>query len=263
VYSWCESRRLAIPATGQLRVGTSGFAYKEWKGNFYPEKFPDNEMLRFYAEHFSTVEINNTFYRMPTEGLLAKWAGTVPEGFQFALKTNQQITHIQRLRNSDSTFKRFLEVASVLNEGDHLGPVLVQLPPNFKADLGVLKDFLKLRPAAFRVAFEVRHDSWHTEETYALLRKYETALCIAETDDKDPPEVLTADFTYLRLRREAYTDKQLSAWNDRIEAWLSQGVDVFVYFKHEDAGKAPAYANRLLGKKSGRKAASKAKTTRT
>ncbi len=244
-------------------MGTSGFAYKEWKGNFYPEKFPDGEMLRFYAEHFSTVEINNTFYRMPTEGLLAKWAATVPEGFQFALKANQQITHIQRLRNSDSTFKRFLEVASVLNDGNHLGPVLVQLPPNFKADLNVLEEFLKLRPPAFRVAFEVRHDSWHTEETYALLRKYETALCIAETDDKDPPEVLTADFTYLRLRREAYTDKQLSAWNDRIGAWLGQGVDVFVYFKHEDAGKAPAYANRLLGKKSGRKAVSKAKSARS
>jgi uncharacterized protein YecE (DUF72 family) len=257
-----ESRRLAIPSNGLLRVGTSGFAYKEWKGSFYPEKLPDSEMLQFYSQHFSSVEINNTFYRMPTEGLLSKWAGTVQEGFQFALKANQQITHIQRLRNSESTLKRFLEVASVLNDGNHLGPVLVQLPPNFKADLNVLEEFLKLRPPAFRMAFEVRHDSWHTEETYALLRKYGTALCIAETDEGEPPVVLTANFTYLRLRRETYTDKQLSAWNDRIEDWLRQGVDVFAYFKHEDAGKATAYANRLLNKRSEGKTPSKAKARR-
>ena len=221
-------------------------------------------MLPFYSQHFSTVEINNTFYRMPTESLLSKWAGIVPEGFQFALKANQQITHIQRLRNSESTFKRFLEVASVLNDGNHLGPVLVQLPPNFKADPAVLEEFLKLRPPAFRMAFEVRHNSWHTEATYSLLRQYATALCIAETDEEEnPPDVLTADFTYLRLRRENYTDKQLLEWNDRIEAWLRQGVDVFTYFKHEDAGKATVYANRLLAKKSADpKAAPKAKASR-
>ena len=138
-------------------------------------KLPDREMLKFYASQFATVEINNTFYRMPTEKVLAQWAEQVPAGFRFALKANQQITHIKRLRECESTLKRFLEVASVLNEGDHLGPILVQLPPNFKFDPVLLAEFLSLRPAAFRFAFEVRHPSWYTEETFALLREHETA----------------------------------------------------------------------------------------
>jgi uncharacterized protein YecE (DUF72 family) len=120
-------------------VGTSGYSYKQWKGNFYPEKLPDREMLGFYAKQFPTVEINHSFYRMPTENVLLQWAKTVPEGFRFALKANQQITHIQRLRNCESTLKRFLEVASVLNDGDHLGPILVQLPPTFKFDRPLLE----------------------------------------------------------------------------------------------------------------------------
>jgi uncharacterized protein YecE (DUF72 family) len=244
----CGGRRCPIPREGQLRVGTSGYAYKEWKGSFYPEKLPDREMLRFYAQHFSTVEINHTFYRMPTENVLLQWAKSVPEGFRFALKANQKITHIQRLRNTESTLKRFLEVASVLNDGDHLGPILVQLPPTFKFDQPLLEEFLALRPRAFAFAFEVRHASWYTEETYALLRKHETALCLAETDKQTPPEVLTADFTYVRLRLENYTQKQLVAWRKRFDGWRRQGVDVFAYCKHEDAGKAPAYARSLLRK---------------
>ncbi len=240
--------RRAIGSSPQLRVGTSGYAYKEWKGSFYPEKLPDGAMLRFYSQHFSTVEINHTFYRMPSEHVLVQWAESVPSDFQFALKVNQQITHIQRLRNSGSTLKRFLEVASVLAEGGRLGPVLIQLPPTFRAELNVLEDFLKLRPRAFRFALEVRHPSWHSQETYALLRQYQTALCLAETDKESPPEVFTADFTYIRLRREAYTPKQLSAWRERFELWLRQGMDVYAYCKHEDAGKAPAYARRLLAK---------------
>ena len=237
-----------ISRAGQLRVGTSGYSYKQWKGSFYPEKLPDREMLSFYSKQFSTVEINHSFYRMPNETVLLNWAKSVPEGFRFALKANQQITHIQRLRNCESTLKRFLEVASVLNDGDHLGPVLVQLPPNFKFDRPLLEDFLALRPPAFRFAFEVRHASWYTEETYALLRQHETALCLAETEKETPLEVLTAGFTYVRLRLENYTPKQLAAWRKRFDDWLRQGVDVYAYCKHEDAGKAPAYARRLLGK---------------
>jgi len=205
-------------------------------------------MLRFYSQHFSTVEINYTFYHMPAERVLEQWAASVPAGFQFALKINQQITHIQKLRNSEDTLKRFLEAASGLADGDHLGPILVQLPPTFRADLNVLADFLKLRPRAFRFALEVRHASWHTEQAYALLRQYQTALCLAETDKQSSPEVLTADFTYVRLRREAYTPKQLSAWRERFDAWLGRGMQVYVYCKHEEAGKAPAYARRLLGR---------------
>lgn len=204
-------------------------------------------MLSYYARQFSTVEINHSFYRMPTESSLLNWANSVPNGFRFALKANQKITHIKRLRDCAETLTRFLELASVLKDGDHLGPILVQLPPNFKFDKPLLEDFLALRPPAFRFAFEPRHPSWYTEETYAVLRKHETALCLAETDKDTPPEVLTADFTYVRLRREDYTPKQLTGWRKRFDAWLAQGVDVYVYCKHEDEGKAPDYARQLLG----------------
>jgi uncharacterized protein YecE (DUF72 family) len=205
-------------------------------------------MLSFYAKQFSTVEINYTFYRMPTESTLLNMTKSVPEGFRFALKANQKITHIQRLRGCESTLKRFLEVASVLNDGNHLGPILVQLPPNFKFDRPLLEEFLALRPPAFQFAFEVRHTSWYTEETYAVLRKFETALCLSETDKQTPPDVLTTSWTYARLRLEDYTPKQITAWKKRFDDWLAQGIDVYAYFKHEDAGAAPAYAHKLLGK---------------
>jgi uncharacterized protein YecE (DUF72 family) len=237
-----------MPSAGRLRVGTSGFSYKAWKGSFYPAKLPDREMLQFYAQQFDTVEINHSFYRMPTENMLSQWAETVPEGFRFALKANQKITHIQRLRNCESILKRFLEVAGILADGDHLGPILVQLPPTAKFDRPLLEEFLALRPSAFSFAFEVRHPSWYTEETYDVLRRHQTALCLAETDKQTPPEVLTANFTYVRLRREEYSSEQLDSWKKRFQGWLSQGIDVYVYCKHEDSGKAPAYARRLLGK---------------
>jgi uncharacterized protein YecE (DUF72 family) len=243
-----QSTEMRMPDAGQLFVGTSGYSYKEWKGNFYPEKLPDREMLPFYAKQFSTVEINHSFYRMPTETALLNWANAVPEGFRFALKANQKITHIQRLRECESTLKRFLEVASVLNDGNHLGPILVQLPPNFKFDRHLLEDFLALRPPAFLFAFEVRHPSWYTDETYSVLRQYQTALCLSETEKQTPREVLTAGFTYVRLRLETYTAKQLAVWKKRLDTWLAEGIDIYVYCKHEDSGKAPAYARQLLGK---------------
>jgi len=203
-------------------------------------------MLGFYATQFATVEINHSFYRMPSESTLQGWAKSVPAGFKFAMKANQQITHIRRLRDCESTLKRFLEVASILNDGDHLGPILVQRPPTFKFDTPLLEDFLALKPKAFQFAFEVRHPSWYMEETYAVLRKHETALCLSETDKQTPPDVITAPFTYARLRLEDYTPKQIKVWGARFNAWLAQGTDVYVYFKHEDAGKAPAYAKQLL-----------------
>ena len=205
-------------------------------------------MLSFYGKQFSTVEINHSFYRMPNETVLLNWAKSVPEGFRFALKANQKITHIKRLRDCADILKRFLEVASVLQDGDHLGPVLVQLPPNFKFDKPLLEEFLAMRPPAFQFAFEVRHASWYTEETYAVLRQFGTALCLAETEKETSLELLTADFTYVRLRREEYTAKQLKDWRKKFDTWMAQGMDVYVYCKHEDEGKAPAYANQILGK---------------
>src|SRR5499427_2848972 len=210
--------------TGKLYVGTSGYAYKPWKGTFYPEKLPDKEMLKFYASQLLTVEINYSFYQMPKESTLEGWAASVPEGFQFALKANQKITHVARLRNCESTLKRFLEVANVLREGNRLGPILVQLPPNFKFDSALLAEFLALRPSAFRFAFEVRHASWYTEETYQLLRKFDTALCLAETDEAAPPAVVTAGFVYVRLRREEYSAKELATWRKRFDDWVKKGV---------------------------------------
>ena len=137
----------------------------------------------------------------------------------------------------------------MLQEGDHRGPALVQLPPNIKFDQPLLEDFLALRPIAFQFAFEVRHPSWYNEETYAVLRKHNTARCLADTDQEEPPEVLTANFTYVRLRRENYTKKQMGDWRKKFDEWLGKGVDVYVYCKHEDEGKAPAYARILLGRK--------------
>ena len=204
-------------------------------------------MLSFYAKQFSTVEINYSFYRMPNESTLLNMAKNVPNGFRFALKANQRISHIQRLRGCEATLKRFLEVASVLYEGNHLGPILVQLPPNFKFDRPLLEEFLALRPTAFLFAFEVRHPSWYTEQTYEVLRRFQTALVLSETDKQEPPEVLTARFTYARLRLENYTPKQIVAWRKRFDAWTGQGIDVYAYFKHEDAGAAPNYAHKLLG----------------
>jgi uncharacterized protein YecE (DUF72 family) len=204
-------------------------------------------MLSYYSRQLQTVEVNHSFYRMPTESLLQQWAQSVPEGFRFAMKANQQITHIQRLRNCESTLKRFLEACSVLSEGDHLGPILVQLPPTFKFDKPLLEEFMSMRPPAFSFAFEVRHASWYTEETYSVLRQQGVALCLAETDEQTPPEILTANFTYLRLRREEYTPAQLADWRKRFDGWTAQGIDVYVYIKHEDAGKGPAYARQLLG----------------
>jgi len=242
----CAREEHRIARTGQLRVGTSGYSYAEWKGTFYPEKMPARDMLAFYAARFATVEINHTFYRMPAAKALAEWAAVVPEGFQFALKANRNITHIRRLRDCEESVERFLEAAKALAETGRLGPVLVQLPPNFAADLPRLGAFLKLLPADRRFALEVRHASWHAPETYELLREFGAALCIAETDEESAPETLTAEFTYLRLRKTTYTRAELKTWREKCRAWMRQGTDVYVYFKHEDSGTAPAYARLLL-----------------
>ncbi len=240
------SRECAIPSSGTLRVGTSGYSYKEWKGSFYPEKMPAKEMLSYYGQRFSTVEINHTFYKMPTAPSLAEWSRAVPEGFAFALKANRKITHIQRLRDCEESVERFLDAASTLADAGRLGPILVQLPPHFSADLPRLEAFLKLLPSNRRFALEVRHASWQTAEMYTLLRVFGVALCIAETDEESSPAMLTAEFTYVRLRRTAYTAEELRVWRGKFRTWADGGTDVYVYFKHEDSGKAPAYAQRLL-----------------
>ena len=225
----------------EMLAGTSGYSYKEWLGSFYPEKLPAKEMLRYYAGHFPTVEINNTFYRMPAESMLAGWVNEVPASFRFTLKAPQRITHQKRLREAEQEVAEFLRRAAVL--GDQLGVVLFQLPPFLRKDLPRLRDFLALLPSDLRTAFEFRHESWQDDEVYAALRERGAALCAADTDEGDTPFVCTADNGYLRLRRTHYDDRDLSAWAERVAAQPLQRA--YVYFKHEDEALGTRFARRF------------------
>jgi uncharacterized protein YecE (DUF72 family) len=227
----------------QLLAGTSGFSYKEWLGKFYPEKLPATEMLRFYAGHFATVEINNTFYRMPAEAMLARWAEEVPGSFAFTLKAPRRITHELRLKECETHVAEFLRRAQAL--GGKLGPVLFQLPPFLKKDLPRLRDFLALLPAGRPVAFEFRNDSWQDEEVYDALRSKSAMLCYTDTDaGASPPVVVTADSAYLRLRRTHYEDAELGDWAGRIAALPL--ARAYVYFMHEDDALGAVFARKLL-----------------
>ena len=223
----------------RLFAGTSGFAYKEWKGSFYPEKLAQDKMLAFYGERFDTVEINNTFYRMPNEKVLANWAAQVPDGFRFVLKASQRITHFKRLQDAGEELSYFLQTSSTL--GPKLGPTLFQLPPNFKKDLPRLVAFLDLLPKHWRAAVEFRHASWHDDETHAALRDRQGALCAAGTEGEDAPVVPTAGWGYLRLRREQYEAADIERWAQRVLA--QPWEETFVFFKHEDAGTGPKLAD--------------------
>jgi uncharacterized protein YecE (DUF72 family) len=226
-----------------LYVGTSGYSYKEWKGPFYPEDLPDKQMLHFYGERFLSVEINNTFYRMPKPSVLEAWAAEVPPEFKFVLKASQRITHHQRLKDADDSVAYLLKVAVALKE--QLGPLLFQLPPFLKKDLPRLRDFLGLLPRERRAAFEFRHQSWFDEEIFSLLREHQAVLCIAEAENElEIPFVSTSDWGYLRLRRPDYGDAELKAWGEKVRQQNWQ--DAFIFFKHEDEGKGPLMAKRFL-----------------
>jgi uncharacterized protein YecE (DUF72 family) len=226
-----------------LYVGSSGYSYKEWKGPFYPKDLPDKEMLRFYGERFRSVEINNSFYRMPKDSVLGAWADEVPAAFKFVLKAPQRITHQQRLKDAEDSVSYFIKVAGVLKE--RLGPLLFQLPPFLKKDVARLREFLALLPPGVSTAFEFRHQSWFDDEIFDLLREHASALCIAEAEnDLEIPFVATANFVYLRLRRPDYGDAELKTWLERLRKESCR--DAFVFFKHEDEGKAPQMARRFL-----------------
>lgn len=230
----------------RLAVGTSGYAYKEWKGSFYPSELKPDGFLRWYASKFKSVEINATFYRMPTEKMLTAWAESVPEDFTFVLKAPQKITHQKRLKAAEEELQYFVRTAAVL--GPRLGPALFQLPPNLKRDLPRLQDFLALLPAGWKAAFEFRHESWFDDEVLATLRAHDAALCIADTDPEESavrvPRSATAGWGYLRLRRAAYEEPALEEWS----AWIAaqQWSDSFVFFKHEDAGTGPRLAAEFI-----------------
>lgn len=225
-------------------VGTSGYNYPEWRGTFYPEGFPAKEMFGFYVERFRTVEINATFYRMPTPKTTSAWLEQAPPGFKYALKAPRQITHIKRLKDSGDALQFFCDSARVL--GAHLGPLLFQLPPNFKADLPRLAAFLALIPKDVRPAFEFRHESWLTPDMYALLREHGVALCIADFGDRTTPLEVTARHGYLRLRDEGYTPADLGRWAVELISHGASWDETFVYFKHEEEGKGPEFAQAFL-----------------
>ena len=226
-----------------LYVGTSGYSYKEWKGNFYPDDLSDKEMLRYYATKLPTVEINNTFYRLPKESVLQSWADQVPAEFRFSIKASQKITHMKRLKDALDETEYLIRIVRTL--GERLGVVLFQLPPNLKKDVPRLEQFLKQLPGDIRAAFEFRHATWFDEETFSALRAHRAALCIADAGDElKIPFVSTADWGYLRLRREEYSPASLKGWMKKVQSqkWES----AFVFFKHEDEGTGPKLAAKFL-----------------
>ncbi len=225
-------------------IGTSGYSYPEWRGSFYPEKLPAARMLPFYAERFRTVEINNTFYRLPTAKTVGGWAAQTPPGFRFTLKAPRRITHDARLVGVDDLVRVFLDVAGTL--GAKLGVVLFQLPPSFRKDLGVLHAFLDRLPADRRAAIEFRHPSWLADEVFAALKARNVALCVADSEAHRTPAVATADFGYFRLRDEGYDRKDLDRWAATIAGLAVKWRETFVYFKHEEHGKGPAFAAQLM-----------------
>ena len=224
-------------------IGTSGFQYSEWKGNFYPEDLPTAKMLAFYAEQFSTTEINYTFHRIPAAKTIDNWKAQTPEKFRFALKAPQKITHWSKLRNCADTLEYFCKVITALDE--RLGPVLFQLPPTFKKDADVLSSFLRELPT-LRAAFEFRHESWFDDEIADLLRSRNIALCIADTDTIATPKTITANYGYLRLRREDYTEEDVKRWSQFVRERNTKWTDAFVYFKHEESGIGPKLAKQMI-----------------
>jgi uncharacterized protein YecE (DUF72 family) len=223
-----------------LRIGTSGYSYKEWKGVFYPDDLKASDMLSFYAQRLGTVEINNTFYRMPTKKVLDNWASQVPESFRFVLKVSQKITHYKRLKETDEETGYLVQNAQGM--GAKLGALLVQIPPNLSRDDGRLAAFLALLPPGMKAALEVRNASWRVPEVYAVLEKHGVALVASQTDEEPDVELVrTAPWGYLRLRKTSYAPEELSAWSRRIASM--KWDEAFVFFKHEQI--APDLAEKL------------------
>jgi len=227
---------------GEIYTGTSGWAYGSWKPDFYPAKLSAAQFLNHYASRLNSVEVNYTFRQIASEELLLRWAEATPADFRFAVKAHQRITHIKRLRDPAETTAEFLASLEPLRKAKKLGPVLFQLPPNFKCDVARLREFLAAVPSWVRATFEFRHESWFSEEVYAELRKAGAALCLAESEELKTPEVVTTDFHYLRLRKERYSRKAVA---ERVRK-LARSGDVFVYFKHEETPEGALHAEALL-----------------
>jgi len=223
-----------------VHVGTSGYNYPEWKGNFYPADLKAKDMFAFYARRFHTVEINYTFYRMPTLKTTTAWREQAPDGFTYVLKAPRRITHDRRLKDTEELVGLFTEAARAL--GPHLGPLLFQLPPTARCDVTRLKDFLAALPTGIKAAFEFRHPSWLVDEVYAALADRNAALCVADFGDRTTPVMTTAAYGYFRLRDEGYTPDDLRRWAEQVSECSSRWTEAWVFFKHEDEGKGPEFA---------------------
>jgi uncharacterized protein YecE (DUF72 family) len=234
-----------------LYAGTSGFAYPAWKPVFYPAKLPANQFLRHYATRLNSVEINYTFRRLPSAATLASWVEATPGGFVFAVKANQRITHILRLKNASEATGLFLRMIDPLRSARRLGPILFQLPPQLKCDAALLGDYLDQLPKDLRYAFEFRHESWLAEPVYEVLRKHNVSLCVAESERLEVPEVITADFVYYRLRKPGYTEADIDDFGVRAKELLATGRDLFLMFKHEETPEGAMHAENLLKKVNG------------
>jgi uncharacterized protein YecE (DUF72 family) len=230
----------------QLFTGTSGWAYPSWKPDFYPQKLAQAKFLQHYSTQLNTVEVNFTFRQLLKETTVQKWIAETPANFRFGIKAHQVITHIKRLKNTAEFIPRFLSTIEPLARADKLGPVLFQLPPNMKADVTVLEEFLASLPRGVRAAFEFRHVSWLNDEIFSLLKSCNRALCIAETEDRTTPDVVTADFAYYRYRKPTYSPEERQAMVKRLQEHRAHGRDVFAYFKHEETPEGALYAVEVL-----------------
>jgi uncharacterized protein YecE (DUF72 family) len=223
-------------------VGTSGYQYTEWRGNFYPEKLATTKMLSFYGQQFTTVEINYTFNRLPSESVLAKWKEQTPETFKFTLKAPKRITHYHTFADPN-LLQVFVERAKLLEP--KLGVLLFQFPPTFKKNIHYIGEVIEQMPGGVRAAFEFRHESWFDEELYQRLRSKNLALCIAQSENLSTPIVTTADYGYFRLRNQEYSAADIKRWAKEIRG-IESWKDVFVYFKHEEEGTGPIFARKLI-----------------
>ena len=215
----------------KLLAGTSGYSFKEWKGTFYPEDIKADSMLGFYATKFPTIEINNTFYRLPKEHVLLEWASQVPEEFTFAIKASQRITHHTRLKAESQSLVEYL-LKNTATLGDRLGPILFQLPPNLKKDIERLKNFLTYLPEGRRYTVEFRNDTWFDEDTFGVLRDRDVAMCISESADLKCPVVCTASWGYMRLHKLDYDQAALEEWAKCVTS--QNWTDAYIYFKHDE-----------------------------
>ncbi len=232
----------------RLYAGTSGFAYPQWKPRFYPEDVPQKRFLSYYATRLNSVEINYTFRRLPAATTLASWVEATPPGFVFSLKAHMRITHIRRLKDAGEATEVFLKAIDPLRSARRLGPVLFQLPPQFRSAPDVLAAYLPLLPRDLRFAFEFRHPSWLNGDVYSLLREHNICLCLAESEKLEIPHVFTSDFVYFRLRKPEYSEAERAEIAARCRDLLGQGKDLYVFFKHEDTPEGALYAEELLAR---------------